>query len=102
MQGDVTDDNSDRIHLSSKRLDSSTAIISQKHRARKEFSKLRAAEYVGRNDHTKRDGEVLDETSNGLRSMKVMGLNLHVHYENNMRSDEPSVTNLVSSTEVPL
>ena len=45
------------------RLDSSTAIISRKYHARKESIKLRAADYVERNDYAKRDGEVLVEAS---------------------------------------
>ena len=91
-----------RIHSSRERLDSSTAIILQKHRAREEPNKLCGADYVERNDHAKRDGEVPVETFNASRSMKVMGVNLRVQYENSMRCDKPSVTNLVSSTEVPL
>ena len=46
--------------------------------AREEPSKLRAADYVERNDHAKRDGEVLVEAFNASRSMKVIGVNLHV------------------------
>ena len=39
----------------------------------------------------KRDGEVLEEALNMSRSMKVMGVNLRVHYENSRRcvGDEP-------------
>ena len=84
------------------RLDSRTAIILQKHRAREEPSKLRAADYAERNEHAKRDGEVLVEAFNASRSMKVTGVNLQVQYENSMRCDKSSVTNLVSSTEGPL
>ena len=61
-----------------------------------------ARDYVERNDHAKRDGEVPVEASNTSRSMKVMGVNLRVQHENSMRCDKPSVTNLVRSTEVPL
>ena len=61
----------------------------------------RAADYVERNDHAKRDGEVPVAAFNASRSVKVMGVNLRVQYENSMRCDKPSVTNLVSSTEVP-
>ena len=63
MQSNSTHANNNRIYSSRERLDSSTAIISQKHRARKEFSKLRAADYVKRNDYAKRDGEVLRKHS---------------------------------------
>ena len=77
MQSNATTGHSNRIHSSSERLDSSTAIILQKHRAREEPSKLRAAEYVERNDHAKRDGEVPVAAFNASRSMKVMGVNLH-------------------------
>ena len=94
MQSNAMNANSNRVYSSSERLDSSTAIILQKHRAREEPSKLRGADYVERNDHAKRDGEV--------RSMKVTGVNLQVQHENSMRCDKPSVTNLVSRTEVPL
>ena len=80
--------NSNRIHSSSERLDSSTAIILQKHRAWEEPSKLRAADDVERSDHAKNDGEVPVEASNASRSVKVMGVNLPVQY-------------LVSSTKVP-
>ena len=41
---------------------------------------------------------VLEEATNASRSMKVMGVNLRVHYENSMRCDKPSATNLVSRT----
>ena len=102
MQSNATNGHSNRIHSSSERLDSSTAVILQKHRARKEPSKLRAADFVECNDHAKRDGEVLVEAFNASRSMKVMGVNFHVQYGNNMRCDKPSVTNLVSSIEVRL
>ena len=102
MQSDVIDANSNRIHSSRERLDSSTAIISQTYHAREELSKLRAADCVECNDYAKCDGEVLVETSNASRSMKVMDVNLRVQDENNMRCDKPSVTNLVSRTEVPL
>ena len=102
MQSNATNDHSNRIHSSNERLESSTANISQTYRAQKEPSKLRAADYVERNDHAKRDGEVLLEAFNAIRSMKVMGVTLQVHYEKRMRCDKPSVTNLVSSTEVPL
>ena len=71
MQSNATNAISRRIHSSSERPDSSTAIISQKHSARKEFSKLRAAEYVERNDFAKRDGEVLEEAFNASRSIWV-------------------------------
>ena len=71
MESNATNAISRRIHSSSERPDSSTAIISQKHRARKEFSKLRAAEYVERNDYAKRDGEVLEEAFNASRSIWV-------------------------------
>ena len=100
MQSNATKANSNRIHSSSERPDSSTVIILQTHRAREEPSKLRAADYAERSDHAKRDGEVLVEAFNGSRSMKVMGVNLQVQPENSMRCDKPSVTNLVSSTEV--
>ena len=102
MQSNATNANSDKIHSSSERLNSRTTIISQKHSAREEPIKLCAADYVKRKDHAKRDGEVLVEAFNASRSMKVMGVNLRVHYENTMRCDKPSVTNLVSRTEVPL
>ena len=102
MQSNATNGHSNRIHSSCERLDSSTAIILQKHRAREEPSKLRAEDFVERNDHAKRDGEVLVEAFNASRSMKVMGVNFHVQYENNMRCDKSSVTNLVSSIEVRL
>ena len=92
--------NSNRIHSSSERLDSSTAVILQKHRAREVPSKLRAADCDERNDHAKRVGEVLVDAFNASRSMKVMGVNIQVQYENSMRCDKPSVTNPVSSTEV--
>ena len=85
------DANSNRIHSSRGMLDSSTAIIFQKYRARKECSKLRAADHVERNDCAKRDGEVLVETSNASRTMKVVGVNVRVQYENNMRCDKPWV-----------
>ena len=49
------------------------AIILQKHRAREEPIKLRAADYVEGKDRVKRDGEVLEEAFNASRSMKVMG-----------------------------
>ena len=84
----MIDANSNRIHSSRGRLDSSTAIISQKYRARKECSKLRAADHVERNDCAKRDGEVLVET-NASRTMKIVGVNVRVQYENNMRCDKP-------------
>ena len=42
----------------------------------------------------KRDGEVLVEAFNARRSMKVMGVNLRVQYENSMRCDKPSVMQL--------
>ena len=77
--------NSNRIYSRRERLDSSTAIIFQKHRAREEPSKLRAEDYVERTDHAKRDVEVLVVACKASRSM-------------NLR-DKPSVTNLVSSTE---
>ena len=93
---------SNRIYNSSERLDSSTAVILQKHRAREEPSKLRAADYVERKDHAKRDGEVLVEAFKARRSMKVMDVNLQEQYKNIMRCDKPSLTNLVNSTEVPL
>ena len=56
--------NRNRIYSSKERLDSSIAIISQKHRAREEPSKLRAADHVKRNDYANRDGEVLKEVFN--------------------------------------
>ena len=102
MQSNATKADSNKIHSSSERLDSSTAIILQKHRVREEPSKLRAAVDVERNDHAKRDGEVLVEAFNTSRSMKVMGVNLRVQYENSMRCDKPLATNFVSSTEVLL
>ena len=95
MQSNATNANINRIHRSSERLDSRTAIISQKHRESKEPSKLRATDYVERKDHAKRDGEVLVEAFNASRSIKIVGVNLQVQYENNMRC-------VVSSTEVPL
>ena len=76
MQSNATNTNSNRIHSSSERVDSSTAIILQKHRAREEPSKLRAADYVERKDHAERDGEVLVEAVKASRSMKVTGVNL--------------------------
>ena len=79
MQSNATNGHSNRIRSSSERLDNSTAIIFQKHCAREEPSKLRAADYVERNDHAKRDGEVLVEAFNASRSMKVMGVNLQVY-----------------------
>ena len=94
-------DHSNRIYSSSGRLDSSTAIILQKHRALEEPGKLRAADYLERKDHAKRDGDVLVEAFKASRSMKVMGVNLQEQCKNNMRCDKPSVMNLVSSTEVP-
>ena len=102
MQSNAKNANSNRIHSSRGRLDSSTAIILQKHRAREESRKLRGEDYVESNDHAKRDGEVLVEAFNASHSAKVMGVNLRVQCENSMRCDKPSVTNLVSSTEVPL
>ena len=102
MQSNAMNANSNRIHSSRERLDSSTAIIFQKHRAREEPSKLHGADYVERNNHAERDGEVLLEAFNASRSMKVMGVNLRAQYENSMRCDKPSVMNLVTSTEVPL
>ena len=57
-----------------------------------------AQDCVERKDHAKRNGEVLVDAFNASRSMKVMGVNLRVHYENTMRCDKPS-TNLVSRTE---
>ena len=89
MQNNATNTNSNRIYSSRKRLDSSTATILQKHPAREEPIKLRAVDYVERNDHAKRDGEVLVEAFNPIRSVKVMGVNLRVQYENNMRCDKP-------------
>ena len=65
-------------------------------------SKLRPADCVERNDYAKGDGEVLEEAFNASRSMKAMGVNLRVQCDNSMRCDKPSVTNLVSRTEVPL
>ena len=99
MQSNATsaNSNSNRIHSSSERLDTSTAIILQKHRAREEPSKFRAADYVERNDHAKREGEVLVKAFNASRSMKVMGVNFRVQYENSMRCDKPSATNLCQS-----
>ena len=41
---------------------------------------------------------VLEEALNASRSMKVMGVNLRVHFENSMRCDKPSARNLVSRT----
>ena len=62
---------SNRINSSSERLDSSTAIILQKHRAREEPSKLRAEDDVEDSDHAKRDGEVLVEAFiNASRSVR--------------------------------
>ena len=75
MQSNATNTNSNRIYSISERQDSSTAIISQKYRARKESSKLRPADHVERNDHAKREGEVLEEVFNATHSMKVMGVN---------------------------
>ena len=69
--------------------------------AQERSSKLRAADYVERKDHVKRDGDVLVEAFNASSSMKVMGVNLRVQHENSMSRDKPSVTNLVSRTEVP-
>ena len=63
--------------------------IPQKHRAREESSKLRAADHVERNDHAKRDGEVPVEAFNASRSMKVMGVNLQGECKNIMRCDMP-------------
>ena len=80
------------------RLDTNAAIISPEHRARKDSNKLRAAEYVERNDYVKSDGEVLVEALNASRSVKAMGVNLRVQYDNTMRCDKPSVTNLSVTT----
>ena len=94
MQSNAMNANSNMIHSSRERLWSSTAIILQKHRAREEPSKLRGADYVERNDHGKCDGEV--------RSMKVMGVNLRVQYENSMRcdiGDEPCQQHRSTSTK---
>ena len=102
MQSNAMNATRNRIHSGSERLDSGTAIILQKHRAREEPGKLGGADYVERNGHAKRDGVVPVEAFNGSRSMKVMGVTLRVQYENSMRCDKPSVTNLVSSTEVLL
>ena len=100
MQTNATNANSNSVHSSSERLDSSTGIIFQKYRARKEFRKHHATDYVERNDYAKHEGEVLEEAFNASRSMKVMGVNFRVH--NEKRCDKPSATNLVSRTEVPL
>ena len=54
MQNIVMDENSNRIHSSKERLNS---------RTKKDFNKSRDAEYVERNDHSKRDGEMLKEAS---------------------------------------
>ena len=97
MQSNSTNANSKRIYCNRERLDSST---SQKYRARKEPSKLRAADYVERKEYAKRDGEVPEEAFNTSRSMKVIGVNLQGQYENSMRCDKPSSPNLVSRTEV--
>ena len=93
---------SNRIHSRSERLDSSSSITFQKHRPREEPSKFRAADCLERNDHAKRVDEVLVELFNASRSMKVMGVNLRVQNESNMRCDKPSVTIFISSTEVLL
>ena len=90
MLSNAMNANSDRIHSCSEKLDSSTAITLQTHRAREEPSKLRGADYVERNDHAKRDGEVPEGAFNASRSIKVMGVNLRVQYEYSMRCDKPS------------
>ena len=56
MQSDAMDENSNRIHSSREKAE-------QQHYARKDFNKPRDAEYVERNDHSKRDGEMLVEAS---------------------------------------
>ena len=99
MQSKATNANSNRIYSSSERLDSRTAIIPQKHRAREEPSKLCAADYVERNEYAKRAGDVLVEAFNASRSVKATGVNLRVLCENSMRCVKPSVTNFVSRTE---
>ena len=53
MQSNAMNANSNRIHCSRERLDSSTAIILQKQRAREGPSKLLVAAYVERNVNVK-------------------------------------------------
>ena len=62
--------------------------------AREELSRLRAADYVERNDYAKRDGEALEEAFNASRSMKVMGANLRVHCENSTSFDKSAGSTL--------
>ena len=56
MQNIAMDENSNRIHSSKERLNSSTTY-------KKDFNKSRDAEYIERSDHSKRDGEMLKEAS---------------------------------------
>ena len=56
MQNNAMDENSNSIHSSKERL-------KQQYYVRKDFKKSREIEYIERNDHSKRDGEMLEEAS---------------------------------------
>ena len=99
MQSNAANANSNRIHSSSEAGQQHIDDLSEAPLMK--GAKLRGADHVERNDHAKRDGEVPVEAFNASRSMEVMGVNLRLQYENSIRCDKPSVTNLVSNTEVP-